>query len=340
MTGLLISVTLALGVLVVALLVAIVAIRATAIRRKVREDRMRPATEEALADYLAGVAGLPAVSGPDERAVFAAMALDAVADLRGSERDRLVNLLVEGGYVADAASRLRAGRQTARRRAAETLATVSAAAAVPALLSGLTDSDVLVRTTCARGLAEVGPAGAVPEITEIANRDATAAPGAVAAVVLALGQHRPDALAPLLRRDARRDVRAIALRVAGELRLSEHSALLQTCLADGDDLAALAARGLGRIGETDAVGDLARLALDPARAPGTRAAAVTALGSIGDPTATGVLERELDCGDWTVLAAAVRALADLGDSGRAALQRASGSPHPSVKALAEAVLQP
>jgi HEAT repeat protein len=340
MISLLTEVVLALGALVAALLVVIVTIRAAAIHRKAREDRLRPATELALADYLAGVTGLPSVTGAGERAVFADMALDALADLRGGERERLVNLLVEGGYVADAASRLRTGRQTARRRAAETLATVAADAAVPALVSGLTDSDVLVRTTCARALAEAGPADAVPAIADIANRDGPAAPGAVAGVVLALGQHRPDALGPLLRRDSRRDVRAIALRVAGELRLSQHSSLLRACLADGDDLAALAARGLGRIGEINAVGDLARIALDPARGSATRAAAVTALGSIGDPAATGVLERELDRGDWTVLAAAVQALTGLGDPGTAALRRASRSPRPSVKALAEAVLRP
>jgi len=160
-------------------------------------------------------------------------------------------------------------------------------------------------------------------------------PGAAAAVVLALGTSRPAALAPLLRADAAPRVREIAIAVAGELRLSQLAPLLRACLADRDDISAAAARGLGLIGDAHAAPALAGLACDDHRDPSTRAMAVAALGSIGDPTAAGVLESLLRDPDWLLQDAAARARSRLGEPGVAVLHRAATSRLPQVRAHGE-----
>jgi len=125
---------------VVGLLVPlIVVIRVVTGRRARRERRLRPRAELSLAQYLAGSGGPPSVTAGGERAVLLGVALEAMADLRGSERARLAGLLERLGYVSEAASRLRTGRRAVRRRAAETLSAIGTPAAAPVLTASLAD---------------------------------------------------------------------------------------------------------------------------------------------------------------------------------------------------------
>jgi HEAT repeat protein len=325
--------------MVAALAMAITAIRAVALHRRARERRLRPQAELALAGYLAGGPPLAAPASRDERAVLLAVALEALADLRGSERDRLAARLAELGYAGDARAGLAARRQAVRQRAAETLAALAIPELSDALAAGLADPDVLVRATCARTLAEVGSEADLPAVIAVAERDTAAAPGACAAIVLALGRHRPASLTRLLGPGARPEIRTTAITVAGELRLAGHVPLLRAALADPcDGIAAAAARGLGQIGEAAAVPELSRLALDVSRSPATRAAAATALGALGDPAARATLQRLLAGGDWQVLSAAAGALARLGGPGLATLRWAATAAGQPARQLAGAAL--
>jgi HEAT repeat protein len=339
MTGLLTAVVAALAAAVLLMLQLIVVIRATALRRKRRELQLRPPAELALAAYLAGGETEPAPGDAAERAVLLAVAVDLLADLRGGERSRLTGLLERLGYVAEAQARLTGRSRVARQRAAETLAVLATPSVVPALAAGLSDRDVVVRTTCARTLAEIGGQEFTGAVMGIAANDMAAAPGSAAAVILALGASQPAALGPLLGRGAPPQARAVAIRVAGELRLSEHAPLLRECLHDRDELAAHAARGLGRIGDIDAAGELTRIVLGTGRTVPARVAAIAALGAIGDPGSLGVLEGQLHAPCWPVAEAAARALAQLGPPGEAALERAAGSGSREVCELAEAARQ-
>lgn len=338
MTGVLADTVAGLALAVVLLAVLIVAVRGRTVGRGRREAGLRPPAERLLAEFLVGSPPRPAMTRPDERAVLLHAALEALADLRGSERTRLVELLDQLGYARQAMSELAHRRRAVRRRAAETLAAMASPAAVPALTAGLADRDILVRATCARVLAEIGGEEIVPLAAAAAGRDVLIAPGAAAAVVLALGQRRPAALTPLLDPAAPPELRAIALTLVGELRLAQYAPALQEALGDSDTIAASAARGLGMIGESRAARALARLALDEQRSASARADAVTALGSIGDRAEIHVLERLIAAADWPVQAAAARALARLGPPGLAALHRAARSSQPLVRELAEAAV--
>jgi HEAT repeat protein len=329
----------ALAVLACVLTTLIIGIRGAAIHRGAQRRRLRPPAESALAEYLAGGTA-PAVAGKAGRAVLLEIALEAIADLRGSERGRLAALLEQLGYVDQAISQLGSRRRAVRRRAAETLSEIASAATVGVLAVNVRDRDVLVRTACARTLAEIGVAEAVPAITTAALQDALVAPGADAAVVLALGVNRPEALVPLLGPGTRWKLRTMALMVASELRLAQHAPLLRACLHEMDDLAAHAATGLGRIGDADSVAELASVALDDGRALYARTAAVTALGAIGDPFGVSVADRLLQAAGWPLIAAATEALGHLGAAGQLALSDAASSARAEVRELAEAVLHP
>ena len=345
MTAALLGVVISLAAAVVLLNGAIVATRAALIRRQRRLRRLRPGIETLLAEYLAGTGAVPSAATSRERAVLLDVALEAIADLRGEERARLVGLLEELGFVASAMSGLSARRCVSLRRAAETLATIGSRAAVGALTAALRDRDARVAATCAYTLAEIGGEEIVPAVIATIVRDAVAAPGITAAAMLALGAKRPSALAPLLAGDMAAPVRMTAIGVVSELRLPRYLPTLRACLTDAagrdsDDVAASAARGLGLIGDAEAVEALIGLASDTSRTGAVRAAAAQALGSIGDPRAVPSLDAQLRARDWVVRATATRALGELGEAGIAVLRRAASSGSEEVRLLAQAALQP
>ncbi len=330
-----------LAAVVILLGAAIVVIRIALRRRYRRERSLRPQAELAVAEYLADPARAPSAGDAGQRAVLLAVALEALGDVRGSERAHLAELIERLGYVAEALSGLSARRRAVRRRSAATLEVVAPASAAPALAAGLADRDAVVRATCARALAGIGGGdAAAAAIAAVMHDDVPLAAGEMAAMVVTLGTSQPSALAPLLGGDAALPVRRVAAEVAGRLRLSEHTALLRACLGDRDEVvAAAAARGLGLIGDSRSAGPLMDLASNDSRVLATRTAALNALGSLGEASAVPLLESQLGAGDWSLAAAAVRALPRLGDPGIAALRRAVASGRPEVSALAEAALE-
>ena len=329
-----IALTAGVGVLVIALTVVRLVIRGRA--RRVRA--FQPSVSRVLGRYLSGAGPAPAPASRAERDALNTIALAALVDLTGREREVVAHLLAGLGYVDEAAAGLTSRRVSIRRRSAEELARIAVPDSIGALTGSLDDPDVLVRTSCARTLAVIGDAALCPRIAAVAARDAALAPGAAAAVVLALGRNRPAAMEPLLAQDAPAAVRLVAVRVAGRLRLAELAWLLRGCLTGDAELAAAAAEGLGMIGDFDAVAGLRELAIAPGRPPRARTAAATALGAIGDVAAVPVLESLLTAKDWALRAAASGALTRLGLPGEDALRRASRLGRPEAREQAEAAL--
>jgi HEAT repeat protein len=329
----------ALAALECVLLGIIVVLRVLLRRKQRRVGQLRPAAELAIANHLAADAAVRPETQPAQRAIWRDVALEAMSDLRGSERLALARLLDELGYVSEAARDLTSRRRAVRRRGAETLAAIANAEALKAAATGLRDRDVRVRMTCARALAQASGAELIPEVVTVAMRDVRAAPGAVADIVLALGRDHPGALDQLLAAKAPAEVRSIAMAVIGELRLSQHAPGLREILLLGDAHLAAAARGLGLIGDIEAVPALIGLAEDRSHDLAARAAAVAALGSIGDPSALGSVSALLRHEDWSLRAAAAQALAGLGSQGRTVLERAARSPAERIREQAQATLQ-
>ena len=327
-----------LAALVVLLVCSLLAVRVLIRLGQRRRQRLWPDASLAVARYVTTGGPLPRPAGRGERAILRDAAMQALFDLRGRELDLLVDLMEQLGYTGDAAAALLARRRAVRRRAAETLAIIATRATAPALRAALGDPDALVRTSCARTLARVGTEEDVPAIAAVAQQDIFVAPGAAAAVILALGRSHQPALAQLLGAQTPARARVVTAKVAGRLRLPEISPELRACLRDGDELAAAAAQGLGMIGDIDAARDLRDVVLASGRAASARAAAMTALGSIGDALSVPVLEQQLEADEWVLRAAAAQGLARLGDAGSWALRRAVQWGPPEAREQAEAVL--
>lgn len=324
----------------VSLVATIVTRRFLADRRRARERRLRPAIEVALGDHLAAEEPRPQATHPAARDLLRAVALESMAELRGRERDRLVALLERTGIVAATAAELGSRRRRVRRAAAEALRQIGSAESLLSLEIGLQDPDLDTALTCAAAIAELSGEEPIVEVLALADDAASARPGAVAAILVALGRRHPAAIGEALRPCSSIELRRLAAAVAGEMRLAEHVRALREALAAADDeLATRAARGLGAIGDGGAVEPLLDAVENRERAWFLRLAATDALGELGDPRAIPPLERELRDEGWALQAKAARALRQLGAAGEAALRRALSSPEEAAREHARVALE-
>lgn len=314
---------------VLLLAVFVVAARALGARRRTRIRPLRDRWELALALYLAADEEPVPPATREERQVLREVALEALADLRGRERERLTVLLETTGIVDDAIAELRSRRATTRRVGAETLAEARSPLGADALSDGVLDRNPIVSVACARGLAELGDEARLEPALALAEEAAAAAPGAAAELLLAIGSRVPRVLPGAYARTRSHELRRLIAAVVGELRLFEAVEVLRDAVGSGDDeLVARGAHGLGAIGDVEALPRLLEL-LRSSRPVFVRVQAATALGAIGDPASTGALAEALRDDAWLLRDRAAAALTHLGAEGRAALARAAsdGDPH-------------
>jgi HEAT repeat protein len=324
--------------LLVLLQVTIVVTRIRDDRRRKRIAELRPGIETALAFYVAN----PEAESPEPpgselgRLVLREVALEAIVELRGREGERLIGLLEDIGTIDELCDDLLSNNPVERRHAAEALGEMRSPEAADSLLFGVADPDRDSRLACARALAELGEEQYTAPVIDAADEAAEHRPGAAAAVLLAVGMRNPSGIAGALADERSQAGRRLAAAVVTELRLAEHAPLLRAALHDEDDeLVSRAARGLGSIGDADAIEDLVSIVEDPERAWFCRAVAAGALGTIGNPCAVPALEELLTSSDrWMMHDRAAGALAQLGEEGHEALTRALRSPVEEVRELA------
>ena len=319
---------------VLLLAVFLVSARALGARRRVRIRPLRDRWELDLALYLAAAEEPRPPSTLEERRVLRDVALAALADLRGRERERLTTLLETTGIVEDAIAELRSRRSAVRRLGAETLAEARSPFGADALSVGVRDRNPTVAIACARGLAELGDERRLEPALALAEEAAVAAPGAAAELLLALGTRVPGVLPGAYARTSAPELRRLIAAVVGELRLVEAAEVLHDALeSDDDELVARGAHGLGAIGDADAVPKLLELLRDVDRPLFVRVQAATALGAIGDATSAAALADALRDDAWLLRDRAAVALTHLGADGRAALARAAGDGDPHARAV-------
>lgn len=299
-------------------------------RRRRRTATIRPELELAVALYAADESSQPPLATSRlARRTLEAVALEALGELRGRERERLTELLEKTGVVVEVGSRLTARRRLVRRRAAEALAQIESRDAKAALLDGLGDRDRDVRIGCAHALAELGDPELVPQIAAVLGESARYRGGSIEEVLLVLGTRDPRNLETVLNLTDSPELYRMVTRVAGSLRLADLTPVLRANLAsDDDDLVTSSIRGLGRIGDLGAFDRILALLEDEERPEHVRAAAARALGRLGDPNAVAPLERLLDASSWSLRQCAALALAQLGEPGEAALRRAASERSP------------
>lgn len=334
--------TTGLAALALLLVTMIVVMRAFADRRLRRDAKLRPEIELRIVEHLALDDPEPS-DRPQSRAarrLLLLVALEALGELRGAERQRVTELLEQAGTVADLKSRLLSWRWKRRLEAAEALVEVRSQGTVDALVAGLFDRKQSVRLTCAGALAELGDQGPIPAVIAVADEEAAEQPGAAAAILLALGRRARLSLSTALEPGHSPELRRLAAAVIGELHISDHAELLLESLDSPDDeLVARGARGLGAIGDVDAVQRLLGLLDEPDRAWFVRLASIGALGQIGDSSAVKALERELYSDNWYLAEKSAAALRQLGAAGQTALNGALGSQNLEARGHAAVAMQ-
>jgi HEAT repeat protein len=320
----------------------IVVRRFRADRRKRWEERMRPQIEVGIAEYLADPdAELPEPPASHRgRILFRDIAVETLLELRGRERDRLTHLVEETGTVEDTCLELEERRPITRRHAAEFLAEMRSRDGAEALLLSLLDGDPDVRLAAALGLAELGEPSLLEPVITAVDELVVERPGAAAAVLLMIGIHTPDSLGETLDEARSPMLRRLSAAVVAERRLPQYAPQLRAALNNEDDeLVARAARGLGAIGDTEAVDELVEVLVDEDRAWFCRIVAANALGALGDTRAVPPLESQLAEGEWLMRDRAAASLGQLGEPGREALDRAMKSPRSEIRVHAAVALE-
>ena len=329
----------------ISLLIAMVAVigttavtaglRARAAAGRARADRYRARIAESLIAFAVGATEHPPARprGRLEHEVMHAELTRLTPHLKGSSRDALAALFVSYGLLGSARRDLRSRHPLAAIRAADLVGTMRAEECAPDLRDRLAAGDRMVRVACARALADIGVASAMPQIADAVS-DEGANEGELGEILMSFGVAGASFLSARLRVGRTQAQRQVAATILGEIHATTAVSDLVVALSSPDDeLAARAARALGSIGDRSAVGPLITLLAQP-RSPSVLTAAADALGTLDDPAAAPVLVRALSADEWSVRNAAATALIGLGDSGlEGVLERLAETPSRSVAHL-------
>lgn len=251
-------------------------------RRKVGEERLRPAVlalvdgDEAAGDGLAG----------EDAELFAALLGRYAASLRGEARERITRWFEEHGSVTRELEQLRSARAWRRATAAFTLGDMGSAVAVPGLVAALEDRSRDVRSAAVRSLGHLRATEAIEPAIEAAIAGRVPR-GVVTAAAIELGPPIVPLLQRLLRHERAR-VRTAAAELYGVLDGSGDATPLVTLLSDPvPEVRATAALALGRVADASATRTLQEALHDDDSS--VRAAAAAALGEIGEVGSLDVL---------------------------------------------------
>src|SRR5579872_334948 len=280
--------------------------------------------------------------------------VDHLVFVTGELRDRLVRVLEESGYVAEAMLRLKSRSVESRVKTCMLLGAMHSPIAVPALIEVFRDDpDPFVRIGAAEALGAIGSEVAIAPMLAALRNPTRWQQVRVAEVLSRMGMTAVPALTAAVE-DADIRIAALALEILADIGWMADFAPAERALRhESPEVRARAAEALGRGGAMDRVAALYAAAGDAAWF--VRVRVMKALHALGPPPADeakraqtdryfDVLEAGLHDEVWWVRSHAAEALADAGEHGRAVLSRAlveePGSParKAAVAALQRLVL--
>ena len=307
-------------------------LRALAALRRRRFLSYHGEINELLAAYVAGASDSPPPPprGRFQERIMRRELVRLAPLLKGEPRNLVARLFAGYGLVESTVHDLCGRDGLDRIRAAEELGAMGAKEGLPQLVEGLAHHDGLFRLACARALAELGAVETLPTIAASLS-ESGADPGELAEIALGFGSAAEPFLRTQLTSAPAIETRRLAAATLGELRAHEAlPELLAALESDDDELAARAARALGRIGDNVATHPLVGLLRGP-RAWFVHVAAASALGGLDDPAAGPALTLALASDEWELRNAAARALVALGEAGlQAIVERLDESPDAGV----------
>lgn len=273
-------------------------------RRTLAEERMRPV---ALALVDGDDPDVPALHEEDAPALAGLLARYAHL-VDGAAHERIADFFVQGGHVDREAALLRDRRPWRRAAAAHALGDMGPAGTVP-LIIALGDRNRDVRSAAARSLGRLRSVEAVsPIVRGLSSGSIPTSVGGDA--LLAIGREAAETLQGLMTHPDPQ-VRTVVIDLLGLVGADGDAAPVQAHLTDASpEVRSAAARALGHLGAEGAAEALRDALSDPATP--VRAAAAAALGAIGDVGASRALltQARLDVHEAAVPAAQALALLD------------------------------
>ncbi|HEY9795112.1 MAG TPA: HEAT repeat domain-containing protein [Leptolyngbyaceae cyanobacterium] len=228
-----------------------------------------------------------------------------------------------------------------RQSAVKTLGKVGNLAVVEALITALSDKDILVRSYAAEALGKIGSPEAV-EALITALRDEYLDVDVRRSVAEALGKiGNPEAVETLITalNQEKEPIRSSAAKALGEIATPRVVKALITALSDEDSwVRSYAAEALGKIGSSEAVEALITAFGDENENEFVRRYAAEALGRIASLEAVSVLTAALSNDDWDVRVSAAVALSRMGTPQIASLISALSQKDRAVRLKAVAAL--
>jgi len=258
--------------------------------------------------------------------------------LDANAAERVRNGLQRAGLLDREVANLRHRSVDRRADACRILGRLGYAAAIPALVGRLEDRDPLVRR---RAIAALGDLRAIDALDRIAATVEAFAGWNDLLVIMALSRMGPASVprvGALLDTSTSPPTIKALLQVTAQLGLASHPAFVRE-LARHDDpeVRVEAVRALGHIPPDVESVEVCLTALDDPAWP-TRALAARSIGRLGDSRAIPRLERAMGDTAYWVRHHAGQALAHLGEPGREALERRLGDANPFVRDMATQML--
>jgi HEAT repeat protein len=314
---------LAVGIVFLALALAIVLGKAYREIRDGRRRRRRRVLEPVVLAHAHGDVPsiLPALGGEvtrSDRPVIEAILLDHVQRVRGVERERLTTVLDELGFVASYLAGLTSPRWWTRARAAENLGLARAKRATSQLVRALEDDDYDVRLRAAKALAAAGGTAAVAPLAKALSEPNRFSTIRIADILAGMGRPVVRELIDVFPHLSRHGKLA-TLDILGRIHPPEAVPWLHERLQEPHrDLRARAANAIGAIGATASAEALRSALEDPEWV--VRAMAAKGLGRLHDDEAVPLLCAAMRDREWWVRANAAEALRRIGPRGIEALE--------------------
>jgi hypothetical protein len=273
-----------------------------------------------------------------DRKIVRSILLGLALDLRGDTGEAISELYQRLGFLDRDLSRTGSWRATARAAAAADLGLVRAPQGVPALLNAVTDRDVRVRQAAVWALGQIGtPATLSGLVRFLGDRNVIVA-HRVQEVLAERGREVADAILSYAETTSSRPGRLAAIALIGWLRITTGTHLLRTFMGDMDpEIRVKSVKAAAAIGDPDFL-EVFHACLDDSSWP-VRCQAAKGLSLFGSPESVPGLSRALRDQHWWVRFYAATALAEVGPTGKAALQSALGDADSQVRDMARYLLE-
>lgn len=316
------TLSIVIGLVALAIMVVLVALRVFHDRQHARDTHLRRRLTTSLIRFSADGdrQSLMTVLAEIPAAIVTDAGFEFLSLLRGDERDRIEQVFAQTGLPDFVRSRLRNGDEAERIHSAEILTAFPDSASATCLLDALGDRSREVRLAAAISLNALG---ALPPLQTVLDK--IGPKGLRSRRLIDLFESLPadrgdELLANALKVDGAPFVRAAAieaLSLSGDYRFL--GAMDQLARDPSPEVAASAVRALGRSGHPAASGTV--LAALGSTDWEVRREAAEAAGRIGIAEAVEPLTSLLGDGEWAVRYAAGKSLRQIGTAGMEALQR-------------------